>query len=94
MGDYYGAYKAMEEMYKEGKLKAIGEKYGKTPAQVALRWNIQRGVVVIPKSTHKDRMEQNFDVFDFQLTKEEVELISSLNYDNMYLVESTICPGL
>ena len=54
MGDYYGTYKAMEEMYKEGKLKAIGEKYGKTPAQVALRWNIQRGVVVIPKSTHKD----------------------------------------
>ena len=45
-------------------LTAIGEKYGKTAAQVALRWNIQRGVVVIPKSVHRDRMEQNIDVWD------------------------------
>ena len=47
-------------------LAAIGEKYGKTPAQVALRWNVQRGVVVIPKSVHKERMEQNIDVWDFE----------------------------
>lgn len=49
-------------------LKQIGEKYGKTTAQVMLRWNIQRGVIVLPKSTHKERMIQNLDVFDFTLT--------------------------
>lgn len=49
-------------------LKGIGEKYGKTAAQVMLRWNIQRGVIVLPKSTHKERMVQNMDVFDFSLT--------------------------
>lgn len=43
-------------------LTAIGEKYGKSAAQVALRWNVQRGVVVIPKSVYKDRMEQNMDI--------------------------------
>ena len=53
-------------------LTAIGEKYGKTPAQVMLRWNIQRGVVVLPKSTHIERMEQNFNVFDFTLNGEDM----------------------
>ena len=54
-------------------LTAIGQKYGKTAAQTALRWNIQRGVVVIPKSVHKERIEQNFDVWDFALTDEEMQ---------------------
>ena len=49
-------------------LTGIGAKYGKTSAQVMLRWHIQRGVVVIPKSTHYERMAQNFDVFDFALS--------------------------
>ncbi|MEE3438767.1 MULTISPECIES: aldo/keto reductase [Ruminococcus] len=159
MGDYYGAYRAMEEMYKEGKLKAIGvcnfyphiltdfcetvsvkpavnqvelhpffqqenalkvmkeygvtpeawgpfaegnhgifthpvlsaigEKYGKTPAQVALRWNIQRGVVVIPKSTHKERMEQNFDVFDFELSNEDMNEIGKLDLGHSEIVDHT-----
>lgn len=60
-------------------LTEIGEKYGKSPAQVMLRWNIQRGVVVIPKSVHKDRMEQNFNVFDFTLSDSDMEKISSLD---------------
>ena len=149
MGDYIGAYRAMEEAYKEGKLRAIGvcnfyparladfcetvevkpavnqvelhpffqqenalelmkeygvvpeawgpfaegnhgifthpvltkigEKYGKTAAQVALRWNVQRGVVVIPKSVHKDRMEQNMNIWDFQLSEEDMAEIVKLD---------------
>ena len=57
-------------------LTEIGKKYGKSAAQVALRWNIQRGVVVIPKSTHKERMEQNFDIWDFALSEEDMEKIA------------------
>lgn len=60
-------------------LTAIGEKYGKTSAQVMLRWNIQRGVVVLPKSTHMERMEQNFNVFDFSLTDEDMATIAALD---------------
>lgn len=156
MGDYYGAYHAMEEAYKEGKLRAIGvcnfyphvladfcetvevvpavnqvelhpffqqedalkvmkeygvqpeawgpfaegnhgifthpvltaigEKYHKSAAQTALRWNVQRGVVVIPKSTHKDRMEQNMDIWDFELSKEDMEKISKLDIGHSEIV--------
>lgn len=60
-------------------LKQIGEKYGKTAAQVMLRWNIQRGVIVLPKSTHKERMIQNLDVFDFALTNEDMSAIAKLD---------------
>ena len=156
MGDYIGAYRAMEEAYKEGYLRAIGvcncyphvladicetvevtpavnqvelhpffqqpealklmaeydvvpeawgpfaegkhgiftnpvlveigEKYGKSAAQVALRWNIDRGVVVIPKSVHKDRMEQNFDIWDFKLTEDEIERIAALDLGHSEIV--------
>ena len=147
--DYYGAYRALEDLYKEGRLRAIGvsnfypdrlvdiasfteippmvnqvethvlnqqteakqwmdkygvqaeawapfgegrgglfenpvlaeigAKYGKTTAQVMLRWNIQRGIVVLPKSVHKDRMEQNLNVFDFVLTDEDMARIGALD---------------
>lgn len=60
-------------------LKAIGEKYGKSVAQTALRFLIQRDVVVIPKSTHKERMMQNLDVFDFSLSAEDMETIGKLD---------------
>ena len=66
-------------MFELPELKAIGEKYGKTPAQVMLRWHIQRGIVVIPKSTHIERMEENFNIFDFELTAEDMEAIASLD---------------
>ena len=148
-GDYYGAWRAMEELYEAGKIRAIGlsnfgsdrlvdlvmnnkvvpavnqvdchpffqqkaafefmkeyqiqpeawapfaegqknlfsnevfsgigAKYGKSAAQVVLRWNYQRGVVTIPKSVHKDRMEQNISIFDFALTEEEMEQIGTLD---------------
>lgn len=149
MKDYFSAWRAMEDAYKEGKLKAIGvsnfyphtltnfcetvkitpmvnqvemhpyytqeealkvmEEYqvqpeawaplgggrykpfenemlreiaaahGKTVGQVILRWNVQRGVVVIPKSVHKERIEENLAIWDFRLTEEEMQKISSLN---------------
>ena len=121
-GDYYGAWRAMEELYEEGRVRAIGvsnfgsdrlvdlimnnrirpavnqifaegkrgifknetltkigEKYNKSAAQVILRWNIDRGVIVIPKSTHEERIAQNIDVFDFRLTKEDMDAISVLD---------------
>ena len=149
MGDYFSAWRAMEEAYKEGKLKAIGVSnfypniltnfcemvdikpmvnqiethpyftqedalatmryygvqpeawaplgggrykpfenemlrgiaaaHGKTVGQVILRWNVQRGVVVIPKSTHLERIQENFALWDFELNEEEMAQISSLD---------------
>ena len=157
MGDYIGAYRAMEEAYKEGKLKAIGvcnfypnrladlcetvevkpavnqvelhpffqqenalalmkqygvhpeawgpfaegnhgifthpvlsaigQKYGKSAAQVALRWNVQRGVTVIPKSVHKERMEQNLAIWDFQLSDEDMAEIAGLDIGHSEIVD-------
>lgn len=157
MGDYYGAYRAMEELYKQGRVRAIGvcnfyperitdlalhadvipsvnqielhpffqqqnaienmknfgiraeawgpfaegkhgifthpvltaigEKYGKSAAQVALRWNVQRGVVVIPKSTHKERMEQNIDIWDFSLSSEDMKEIAKLDLGKSEIVD-------
>ena len=157
MKDYLGAYRAMEEAYREGKLRAIGvcnfypnrlcdfcesveiipavnqvelhpffqqedalqlmheygvqpqawgpfaegkhgifthpllseigEKYGKSAAQVALRWNVQRGVVVIPKSVHKERMEQNIDIWDFMLSEEDMKRIAELDLGHSEIVD-------
>ena len=60
-------------------LIAIGQKYGKSAAQVALRWLVQRGIVAIPKSSHIERMQQNFDVFDFTLTRDDMAQIETMN---------------
>lgn len=68
-------------------LSAIGQKYGKSAAQVALRWNVQRGVVVIPKSVHKDRMEQNMDIWDFALTDEDMAEIAKLDVGHSEIVD-------
>ena len=134
MGNYFEAYRAMEDAYKEGILKAIGvsnffpatlanfcenveiipavnqielhpffaqelalktmdhygvvigEKYGKSSAQIALRWNIQRGVCVTVKSTKVERMKENMDIFDFSLTEEEMNRISKKSLDHSEII--------
>lgn len=60
-------------------LEEIGKKYGKSVAQVALRWLLQRDVIIIPKSTHVERMQQNIDILDFELSKEDMEAIAKLD---------------
>lgn len=69
----------VDGVVKSETLAEIGNRYGKSAAQVALRWLTQRGIVAIPKSAHKERMEQNFNIFDFTLTHEEMEQIATLN---------------
>ena len=68
-----------EGIVKSDVLAAIGAKYNKTAAQVALRWLTQRGIVTIPKSTHKERMAQNFNIFDFTLSDDDMAQIATLN---------------
>ncbi len=66
-------------MFSNPVLQEIGDKYNKTAAQVIMRWQLQRGIVVIPKSTHKERMAQNLDVFDFTLSSEDMQVIAALD---------------
>ncbi|UOQ92668.1 aldo/keto reductase [Halobacillus shinanisalinarum] len=63
-------------------LQELAEEYNKTPAQIILRWDLQHGIVTIPKSTHKERQQENADLFDFELTDNEVEKINGLNKNN------------
>lgn len=97
-GDVYGSWRAMQELYKSGKIKAIGvsnfqpdrimdlitfnevvPEYNKSIAQVVLRWLIQRGVVVIPKSVKKERIAENFNIFDFELSTKDMAAIATLD---------------
>lgn len=68
-----------DDLLKSPVLMEIGAQYGKSAAQVALRWLIQRGIVAIPKSLHKERMESNFDIFDFTLSETDMQRIEPLN---------------
>ena len=65
----------------EGIITALAEKYGKTPAQVVLRWELQQGIVIIPKSVHKERIVENAGIFDFSLTDGEMASIDTLERD-------------
>ena len=69
----------VDGIIKSDLLAGIGAKYGKTASQVALRWLTQRGIVAIPKSTHKERMQQNLDIFDFTLTDDDMAQIATMN---------------
>ena len=67
------------DLFGNSVLKEIGSRYGKSVAQVVLRWLLQRGIVCIPKSVKKERMEENFQVFDFELSQEDMEKIAALD---------------
>lgn len=91
----YGVHPEAWGPFAEGKygifthpvLTEIGRKYGKSAAQVALRWNVQRGVTVIPKSVHRERMEQNLDIWDFQLSGEDMAQIAKLDIGRSEIVD-------
>ncbi len=69
------------DIFKNAVLSGIGEKYGKSAAQVILRWLIQRGIAVIPKNVKIERMRQDFDIFDFALSPEDMAAIAALDTD-------------
>lgn len=73
-------------IFTDPQLTAIGNKYGKTAAQVALKWNAQRGVSIIPKSVHVERMKENIDIWDFTLTEEEMKVIASKDLGHSEIV--------
>ena len=68
-----------KQIFQNETLRSIGAKYGKSPAQVILRWNVQRGIVPLAKSVHRERMEQNLSVFDFALSDDDMLAISQLD---------------
>lgn len=70
-------------------LTAIAEKYDKSVAQVVLRWNTQRGVLIIPKSIHKERIAENLNIWDFQLSDEDMDAISSLDLGHSEIIDHT-----
>ena len=74
-------------IFTDPELTAIGAKYGKTAAQTVLRWNVQRGVSILPKSTHRERMEQNIDIWDFSLTDEEMQAIGSKDLGRSEIID-------
>lgn len=74
-------------IFTDPELVNIGKKYGKSAAQVVLRWNTQRGVSVIPKSTHRERIEENFNIWDFTLTDDEMAVISAKDLGHSEIVD-------
>jgi len=78
------------DIFKNEILSAISDKYGKTVAQVILRWHIQRGVVAIPKSVHKERIVENYDVWNFQLSEEDMAAIQSLDTGKPFIDHKSV----
>ncbi|WP_025092723.1 aldo/keto reductase [Bacillus safensis] len=75
------------DIFQNELLAGIGEKYGKTVAQVILRWHLQRGIVTIPKSVHKERMVENFNIWDFTLSDEDMASISTLDSGTTLIID-------
>lgn len=78
---------AQKGIFQNEMLREIGAKYGKSIAQVILRWHIQRGVVIIPKSVHKERIEENFNIWDFELSQEDMAKISEMDLGHSEIID-------
>lgn len=76
-----------KDIFNQELLKEIANKYNKTTAQVMLRWNIQRGVVVIPKSVHQARIQENMNIWDFELTQEDLDVIATLDVGHSEIID-------
>lgn len=76
-----------KDIFKNETLAAIGAKYGKSVAQVILRWHVQRGVVIIPKSVHKNRIEENIDIWDFELSEDDMKVIAGMDTGHSDIVD-------
>lgn len=76
---------ARGKIFSDEVLGLIADKYGKTISQIVLRWEIQRGLITIPKSVHKDRIVENMNIFDFELSLDDMKTISNLNRDERML---------
>ncbi|MGO3018738.1 MAG: aldo/keto reductase [Anaerococcus sp.] len=76
--------RANSDLLKNKEIIKLGEKYNKTPAQITLRWHIERGTMVIPKSINPDRIKENISIFDFDLTKEDMEAIKSIDKNKRF----------
>lgn len=72
------------QLLEDAKLKQLAEKYNKTPAQILLRYQIERGVITIPKSVTKSRIEQNFNIFDFKLSADDVKYLDTLDCNGRF----------
>ena len=70
---------ALTNIFNEEIIKKLAEKYKKTPAQIILRWNIQRGIITIPKSQKTEMINENFEIFDFEMTEDEIKEIDALD---------------
>lgn len=75
-------------MFDEPVLAEIASKYNKTPAQIILRWNVEQGVIAIPKSVHRNRMEENLDIWDFTLDPDDIAQISVLDKDKPSMLDT------
>lgn len=79
----------MHNIFENTVLQAIGKKYDKTPAQVMLRWHVQRGLVIIPKSVHTDRMKENINIWDFVLTDDDMQEIAAIDINQPQMLDLT-----
>ena len=82
---------ASESILEKSKIKKISKDTGKTPAQVVLRWGLERGTAIIPKTVKLDRLKENIAIFDFELTNKQVDIISSLNCNRRFNDPGIFC---
>ena len=84
---------AAESVLEQAVVKSAASNHAKTPAQVVLRWGVQRGNAIIPKTSRPERLAENLDIFDFELTDQEMDAISALNINRRFNDPGDFCEG-